>query len=86
MTKHNIFTTAFTKVYPLYVQKIERKNRIQVEVDKIVCWLTDYELAELQQQIVQEKKFEEFFCTSTGVQSQSGADQGCCLWGTSGRG
>jgi tetratricopeptide (TPR) repeat protein len=25
--KHPIFTTAFTKVYPLYVQKAERKNR-----------------------------------------------------------
>lgn len=61
MTKHNIFTTAFSKVYPLYVNKAVRKNRTQDEVDKIICWLTGYDLAGLQQQIAQENSFEEFF-------------------------
>ncbi len=61
MNKHNIFTTAFSKVYPLYVQKAERKNRTQDEVDKIIGWLTGYDLAGLQQQIAQEKSVEEFF-------------------------
>ena len=27
MPKHRIFAIAFSKVYPLYVQKAERKNR-----------------------------------------------------------
>lgn len=61
MNRHNIFTTAFSKVYPLYVQKAERKNRTQDEVDKIIGWLTGYDLAGLQQQIAQEKSVEEFF-------------------------
>ena len=40
MTKHRIFTMPFAKVYPMYVQKAERKNRTQDEVDQIIRWLT----------------------------------------------
>ena len=32
----------FGKVYPLYVQKAERKQRTKEEVDRILCWLTGY--------------------------------------------
>jgi hypothetical protein len=42
MQKHRIFTTKFSGVYPLYVQKAERKNRTKEEVDQIICWLTGY--------------------------------------------
>jgi hypothetical protein len=61
MTKHRIFTTTFASVYPLYVQKAERKNRTKEEVDQIICWLTGYDQAGLQQQIEQENDFETFF-------------------------
>ncbi|HSX52149.1 MAG TPA: DUF2200 family protein [Cellvibrio sp.] len=61
MPKHNIFTTAFAKVYPLYIQKAERKNRTKEEVDQIICWLTGYDQAGLQKQVEQENDFETFF-------------------------
>jgi len=61
MTKHRIFTTPFAGVYPLYVQKAERKNRTKEEVDQIICWLTGYNQTELQQQIERENDFETFF-------------------------
>ena len=61
MTTHRIFTTAFSKVYPLYVQKAERKQRTKAEVDRIICWLTGYSPAGLQQQIEWEVDFENFF-------------------------
>ncbi len=61
MPKHRIFTTSFASVYPLYVQKAERKNRTQAEVDQIICWLTGYDQAGLQQQLEQENDFETFF-------------------------
>jgi hypothetical protein len=48
MAKYNIFATPFAKVYPLYVQKAERKNRTKAEVDQIICWLTGYDRAGLQ--------------------------------------
>ena len=61
MPKHRIFTMPFAKVYPLYVQKAERKNRTKEEVNQIICWLTGYDQAGLQRQIEQEHDFETFF-------------------------
>ena len=61
MTKNRIFAIKFAKVYPLYVQKAERKKRTKEEVDKIICWLTGYDQAGLQQQIKQENDLETFF-------------------------
>jgi len=51
----------FAGVYPLYVQKAERKNRTKEEVDQIICWLTGYDEAGLQEQIEQKNDFETFF-------------------------
>lgn len=39
---HRIFTTTFASVYPLYVQKAEKKGRTKAEVDKVISWLTGY--------------------------------------------
>lgn len=61
MTKHRVFAMEFAKVYPLYVQKAERKNRTKDEVDQIIRWLTGYDEAELQRQIEQGNDFESFF-------------------------
>ena len=51
MPKHRVFAMKFAGVYPLYVQKAERKNRTKEEVDQIICWLTGYSEAGLGQQI-----------------------------------
>lgn len=67
MPKHNIFATAFAKVYPMYIQKAERKNRTKDEVDKIICWLTGYDEAGLQKQIKQENNFEAFFAQAPAL-------------------
>jgi hypothetical protein len=61
MPKHHIFNMKFARVYPMYVQKAERKNRTKEEVDQIICWLTGYDQEGLQQQIEQENDFESFF-------------------------
>ncbi len=61
MPQHRIFGTKFSSVYPLYVQKAERKNRTKEEVDQIICWLTGYNQTELQRQIECESDFESFF-------------------------
>lgn len=67
MPKHNIFKTAFAKVYPLYIQKAERKNRTKEEVDQIICWLTGYTYESLQKQIEQEVDFEIFFAQAPAM-------------------
>lgn len=61
MSAHRIFKTAFAKVYPMYVQKAERKNRTRAEVDQIICWLTGYTQAKLEKQLKQQTDFETFF-------------------------
>ena len=61
MPGHRIFTTAFSAVYPLYVQKAERKLRTKAEVDQILCWLTGYDPAQLQRQIDKQVDFQTFF-------------------------
>ncbi len=67
MPGHRIFTTKFSSVYPLYVQKAERKGRSKDEVDRIICWLTGYAPAALQQQIDQGKDFETFFAQAPAM-------------------
>jgi hypothetical protein len=67
MPKHRIFTTAFSKVYPLYVQKAERKNRTKDEVDQIIRWLTGYSQAGLEKQIKQQSDFESFFAEAPAI-------------------
>lgn len=61
MTQHRIYRMKFSSVYPMYVQKAERKNRAKTEVDQVICWLTGYSEAELQNQIELECDFETFF-------------------------
>ena len=67
MPRNHIFATTFARVYPLYVQKAERKNRTKEEVDQIICWLTGYDQAGLQQQIEQENDFEAFFAQAPAI-------------------
>src|SRR5215831_10985798 len=76
MPRNRVFAMKFAKVYPLYVQKAERKNRTKEEVDQIVCWLTGYDQAGLQQQIEQENDLETFFAQSPGIHPNSALIKG----------
>jgi hypothetical protein len=62
-----VFGMKFADVYPLYVEKAERKNRTKEEVDQIICWLTGYTQAGLQQQIKQGNDFETFFAQAPAM-------------------
>ncbi|SDB83608.1 hypothetical protein SAMN05421734_101327 [Pelagirhabdus alkalitolerans] len=61
MTKPKIYTMSFSTVYPHYVTKAEKKDRTKEEVDHIICWLTGYTQAELENEIKREVDFETFF-------------------------
>jgi hypothetical protein len=61
MEKPRIFTTPFASIYPLYIQKAEKKGRAKTEVDAVICWLTGYNQQTLQQQIDQNNDIETFF-------------------------
>lgn len=51
----------FSSVYPLYIQKAEKKGRTKEEVDTVIFWLTGYNAQGLQEQIDQKSDFETFF-------------------------
>jgi hypothetical protein len=61
MSNERVFKMAFSKVYPLLVQKVERKGRTKEEVDTIIYWLTGYDEQGLQTQIANNVDYETFF-------------------------
>jgi hypothetical protein len=61
MSNERVFQMAFSRVYPLLVQKAERKGRTKSEVDAVICWLTGYDEQELQAQIMKNVDYETFF-------------------------
>lgn len=69
-------TMKFSAVYPLYVNKAERKNRTRGEVDQVICWLTGYSETELQQQISKESDFETFFADAPAIHPNSSLIRG----------
>jgi hypothetical protein len=65
--KQQVFAIKFADVYPLYIQKAERKQRTKAEVDQIIFWLTGYNRAGLQQQIKQGNDLETFFAQAPAI-------------------
>lgn len=67
MAQDRIYKMKFSRVYPLYVQKAERKGRTKEEVDEVICWLTGYTREGLKKQIEAESDFETFFAKAPKV-------------------
>ena len=67
MPRAKLSEMKFAGVYPLYVNKAERKNRTRDEVDQVICWLTGYTLAGLQAQIDAGVDFETFFAQAPAM-------------------
>ena len=61
MARKSIAEMSFSQVYPLLVQKAERKGRTRAEVDAVACWLTGYEEAGLARQLERGVTYREFF-------------------------
>lgn len=59
--KERVYRLLFSSVYPLYIQKAEKKRRSREEVDEIIFWLTGYNAKTLQDQIDRKTDFETFF-------------------------
>ncbi len=76
MSGHRIFTTPFASVYPLYVQKAERKGRTKADVDEIIRWLTGYDQAGLDRQISARTDFETFFAQAPALNPRASLIKG----------
>src|SRR5690606_12062035 len=56
-----VYKILFSSVYPLYIQKAEKKGRTKEEVDIVTKWLTGYSDEQLKAQIEKKADFETFF-------------------------
>lgn len=61
MDNTRVYRMLFASVYPLYIQKAEKKGRTKEEVDEVIFWLTGYNKQSLQKQINDKADFETFF-------------------------
>jgi hypothetical protein len=67
MARHRIFATSFASIYPLYVQKVERKDRSKDELDQVISWLTGYDDAGLRKVVASEADLETFFAEAPAM-------------------
>ncbi len=51
----------FASVYPLYVQKAERRGRTKEEVDRVIFWLTGYHQESLEHVLEEKWDMQTFF-------------------------
>ena len=58
---HRIYSLSFASVYPLYIEKVEKKGRTREELDEVIEWLTGFDDAQLRQHIDERTTFEDFF-------------------------
>ncbi len=48
-------------VYPLYVAKVEKKQRSAEELNTVICWLTGYTQQQIDEHLQAETTFQDFF-------------------------
>ena len=58
---HRVYRMSFASVYPLYIQKAEKKGRTKAEVDEVLLWLTGHTQDSLEAEIAAKTTFEDFF-------------------------
>lgn len=67
MNNSRVYKMIFASVYPLYIQKAEKKGRTKEEVDQIIFWLTGYNKQTLQKQIDRKCDLETFFAEAPAM-------------------
>ena len=60
-----IFTISFASVYPLYVQKVEKKGRTKAELDQVIEWLTGFDEPALNRHLEAGTTLEDFFADAS---------------------
>ena len=60
-----LFATPFAEIYPLYVTKVQKKNRSEAELRTVLSWLTDLDGTQLDQAIASGESLQEFFARVT---------------------
>lgn len=67
MNNEKIYKMSFSKLYPLYIAKAEKKGRSKAEVDQIIKWLTGYSSKDLESTLKNETELETFFNSASNL-------------------
>ena len=76
MTKPRIYATSFASVYPMYIQKAEKKGRTKAEVDEIIFWLTGHSAKSLRKAIDTKIDLETFYSKAPRFQPKASLIKG----------
>ena len=72
MARQSVFEMKVSRVYPLLVQKAERKGRSKAEVDEIIRWLTGYDMDNVNMDMT----YAEFFENAPAYNPRAGLIKG----------
>ncbi len=61
MSNDKVFQMDFGKIYDLLLNKAVKKGRTKAEVDEVICWLTGYSMAELEESRSNAVRYGDFF-------------------------
>jgi len=67
VNNERVFKMKFSAVYPLYIQKVERKGRTRAELDKVIKWLTGYDEQGFQAALDSDMDFQTFFAEAPKI-------------------
>ena len=71
MPRQLIFDMKFSNVYPLLIQKAERKNRTRSEVYEVTSWLTGYTAEQIDAFLVSNITYGDFLSNSPAYNPRS---------------
>lgn len=61
MSTHRVYSMSIGRIYPLYLTKVQKKDRTKTELDRVITWLTGYSQKQLEAQLKAEASLEDFF-------------------------
>ena len=61
----NVANMVFASIYPLYLNKLEKKGKTKKELDQVIKWFTGYNEKQLQTMIEDKVTFRTFFREAT---------------------
>ena len=65
MPRQSVFDMKLLKIYPLLLQKVEKKGRTQEELDAVITWLTGYRPDQIQ--AAMDQTYGDFFRSAPAV-------------------
>lgn len=76
MDNSKVFSMKLSKIYPLLVQKAEKKNRTEQEVDEIIFWLLGYDESGIEKQLSADVDYGTFFSEAPLINPNSSLIKG----------